>query len=97
MLWLGLYVLERCMLTLMVRVGGNECYVQIGRILLSVQLTSMLPCGHPEPPETTLVILKDVGARGLASGTGLARDIAARARVASAYFIAELGYGKMDN
>jgi hypothetical protein len=34
--------------------------------------------------------LKDVGATGLASGTGLARDAAARARVASVYFIAEL-------
>jgi hypothetical protein len=66
------------------------CYIQIGRILLSVQLMSMLPCGQPEPPETTLAILKDVGAESLRSATGLACDAAARASVASVYFIVGL-------
>jgi hypothetical protein len=80
---IGGYLCRKC-------VSCGDCYVQIGSTLLSVQSTSMLPCGQPEPPETTLVILKDVGATGLASGTGLARDAAARARVASVYFIAEL-------
>jgi hypothetical protein len=52
----------------------------------------MLPCGHPEPPETTLVILKDVGATGLESGTGLAIETATKARVANVYFIVQLLY-----
>jgi len=63
----------------------------MGRILFSVHLTSMLPCGQPEPPETTLVILKEDGAAAAASGTGLASEAAARARVARAYFIFDRG------
>lgn len=76
--------------------GWNWCfhkgYAQSGRILLSVQVTSMLPWGHPEPPEMTLVILKDVGAMGVESGTGLASEVAAKARVASVYFIVQQRY-----
>lgn len=68
--------------------GGQD--VQIGKILLSVQFTSMLPWGQPEPPETTLTILKEVGASEFVDGTGLASDAAARARVANVYFIVEL-------
>jgi hypothetical protein len=34
----------------------------MGRMPLLVQSTSMLPWGQPEPPETTLLILKDGGA-----------------------------------
>jgi hypothetical protein len=63
----------------------------MGRTLFSVQFTSMLPCGHPEPPEMTLVILKPDGAAAAAgAGTGLARVAAARPRVANAYFIVEV-------
>jgi hypothetical protein len=47
---------------------------------------SMLPCGQPEPAETTLVILNEDGA-GEESGTGVAREDAARARVVRMYFI----------
>jgi hypothetical protein len=60
----------------------------MGRILLSVQLISMLPWGQPEPPETTLVILNDDGA-GEESGTGLEREVAARASVVNRYFMVE--------
>ena len=52
--------------------------VQIGRILLSVKSTSILPWGHPEPPEATFLILKDGGAADMASGMGLARERVAR-------------------
>jgi hypothetical protein len=47
---------------------------------------SMLPWGQPEPPETTEVILKEDGASEEA-GTGVASDVAARARVGKRYFI----------
>jgi hypothetical protein len=50
---------------------------------------SMLPCGQPEPAETTLVILNEDGA-GEESGTGVAREDAARARVVRMYFIVEM-------
>lgn len=59
----------------------------MGRILLSVQLMSMLPWGHPDPPETTLVIL-NVGGETVAA-RGLAADRAARARVVNVYFIVD--------
>lgn len=42
----------------------------------------MLPCGHPEPPYTTLVILKDDGAVEGVWEMGLAEESAAMARVA---------------
>ena len=49
---------------------------------------SIEPWGHPEPPETTFVILKAEGATaGAASGTGLARESAARASAVNVYFI----------
>jgi hypothetical protein len=49
---------------------------------------SMEPWGHPEPPETTPAILKEEGAvAGAASGTGLARESAARASAVNVYFI----------
>jgi hypothetical protein len=54
---------------------------------LSVQLTSMLPWGQPEPPETTLVILNDEGAEPRVSRIGLPREAAARASVVNVYFI----------
>ena len=47
---------------------------------------SMLPCGHPEPPETTLLILNESGAWYV----GAAIETAARRRVVSVYFI--VGY-----
>ena len=42
--------------------GGIERSIQIGRILVSVQLMSMLPWGQPEPPDATLLILNVGGA-----------------------------------
>ena len=49
---------------------------------------SMEPWGHPEPPETTPVILKEEGAvAGVASGRGVARESAARARAVNVYFM----------
>jgi hypothetical protein len=61
----------------------------MGKILLSVHLTSMLPCGQPDPPEITSTILNDDGAasRETTSGTGLAREAAAKASVAKVYFM----------
>lgn len=64
----------------------GDAGLPIGRILLSVQLMSMLPWGQPEPPEATLVIL-NVGGAEVVSGTGLARDTAARARAVNVYFM----------
>jgi hypothetical protein len=64
--------------------------VQMGRMRLSVHLMSILPWGQPEPPETTLVMLKAEGVGEEPSGMGVAREEAARARVASVYFIVEL-------
>jgi hypothetical protein len=57
----------------------------MGRMPLSVQFTSMLPWGQPEPPDTTLLILKESGA--CAWYAGAAKDTAARARAVSVYFI----------
>lgn len=61
-----------------------ECDVQMGRTLLSVQLASMLPCGQPEPPEITFVILKAGGA----VYCGAPSVTAANASEDSVYFIA---------
>jgi hypothetical protein len=61
----------------------------MGRMRLSVQLMSMLPCGQPEPPETTLVMLKAEGVSELV-WMGVAREEAARARVVRVYFIVEM-------
>ena len=49
----------------------------------SVQLMSILPWGHPEPPDTTLFILNESGAWYV----GAAMVAAARARVVRMYFI----------
>jgi hypothetical protein len=47
---------------------------------------SMEPWGQPEPPETTLAILKDDGEASRRS-TGLANESAARAREVNVYFM----------
>jgi hypothetical protein len=52
-------------------------------------LMSMLPCGQPGPPETTLVMLKAEGVSELV-WMGVAREEAARARVVRVYFIVEM-------
>lgn len=61
----------------------------MGRILLSVQLMSMVPWGQPEPPETTFVILNAAGAE-VSCGRGLAKDMAVRARAVNVYFIVKM-------
>ena len=52
--------------------GNGRIGVQMGRMPLLVQLTSMLPWGQPEPPEMTLLILKDGGAEEASSAWGAA-------------------------
>jgi hypothetical protein len=74
--------------------GKRREYIQMGRILLSVQSMSMLPCGQPEPPETTLVILNDDGA-GEESGTGLETEVATRAIAVNRYLMVECDVEKV--
>lgn len=68
--------------------------VQIGRILLSVHFTSILPSGQPVPPETTFVILNEGG--GVEGDCGRAEAAAATARMGNASFILDGAVGSVE-
>lgn len=67
--------------------GEREGDVHMGSTLLSVQDTSMLPWGQPEPPEMTFLMRKDGGA----AFCGAAMEVAARTRKGSMNFMTATG------
>jgi hypothetical protein len=67
--------------------GESASDLQMGKTFSSVQLTSMLPLGHPVPPETTFTILNAGG--GVERFCGRAEATATTAATERTNFILE--------